>query len=214
MPSVLIELGFISNADEERYLNSAQGQDYLASAVFRAFRDYKETIDSRSGLRPGNYVQVKEEPELRTDSAAKPVAESSGKQVSVVKGAEATAEGMETVPTAAPVQSAAEVQVNAPPNDNEAQPATAADDIFFMVQISAMPREREMSQSQLKGIETITRIDDGERIKYAAGKFPVYDDAIKYRRTLVLRFPDAFVIAVRNGKVMPLREAIDANKQK
>jgi len=82
------------------------------------------------------------------------------------------------------------------------------------VQISAMPREKEMSQSQLKGIETITRIDAGERVKYAAGKFPVHDDAIKYRRTLILRFPDAFVIAVRNGKVIPLREAIEAKKQK
>ncbi|MDZ7636357.1 MAG: MlaD family protein [Bacteroidales bacterium] len=82
-----------------------------------------------------------------------------------------------------------------------------------MVQISAMPRDREMSQSQLKGIETVTKIEDGERVKYAAGKFPVYDDAIKYRRTLVLRFPDAFVIAIRNGKTMPLREAIDTKNK-
>jgi N-acetylmuramoyl-L-alanine amidase len=41
MPSVLVELGFLTNPAEARFLNSEQGQDYLASAVFRAIRDYK-----------------------------------------------------------------------------------------------------------------------------------------------------------------------------
>jgi hypothetical protein len=83
-----------------------------------------------------------------------------------------------------------------------------------MVQIAAMPRDREMDRNQLKSIETVTKIEEGDRVKYAAGIFPVYDDAVKYRRTLVLGFPDAFVIAVRNGKTMPLAEAINAKKQK
>ncbi len=222
MPSVLVELGFLSNPDEEKYLNSAQGQDYLASAIFRAFRDYKQTIDSRSGAKPGNYVQVQEEPEGRTDSTTGPVAvvtgkqsaESSGNQAAEATGSEATTAMRETIPETATVKSTAAVQTGTPAKEKEATPAAAAGEILFMVQISAMPREKEMSQSQLKGIETITRIDAGERVKYAAGKFPVHDDAIKYRRTLILRFPDAFVIAVRNGKVIPLREAIEAKKQK
>ncbi len=46
MPSVLVETGFISNSKEERYLMSAQGQDFLASAIFRAFRDYKNKYDT------------------------------------------------------------------------------------------------------------------------------------------------------------------------
>lgn len=48
MPSVLIETGFISNANEEAYLASKQGQEYLASAIYRAFKDYKESIEERS----------------------------------------------------------------------------------------------------------------------------------------------------------------------
>ena len=48
MPSVLIEVGFISNEEEERYLNSEQGQSYIASAIFRAFRDYKVSLEKRS----------------------------------------------------------------------------------------------------------------------------------------------------------------------
>jgi N-acetylmuramoyl-L-alanine amidase len=48
MPSVLIEVGFISNPAEERFLKSKKGQDYMASAIFRAFRSYKEEIERHS----------------------------------------------------------------------------------------------------------------------------------------------------------------------
>ena len=45
MPSVLVELGFLTNPKEERFLLSEKGQDYMASAIFRAFRSYKEKIE-------------------------------------------------------------------------------------------------------------------------------------------------------------------------
>ncbi len=45
MPSVLVEVGFITNTEEEKYLNSTEGQEYMASAIFRAFKQYKQTID-------------------------------------------------------------------------------------------------------------------------------------------------------------------------
>ena len=96
----------------------------------------------------------------------------------------------------------------------EIRPEVVTEDIIFMVQISAMPKNKPMSQSQIKGIEKITRIEESERIKYGAGSFSIYEDAVKYRRTLTLGFPDAFVIAVRNGKIIPLKEAIEANKTK
>ena len=48
MPSVLIETGFITNPAEEKYLNSKEGQDYLASSIYRACRDYLNEIDSKS----------------------------------------------------------------------------------------------------------------------------------------------------------------------
>jgi N-acetylmuramoyl-L-alanine amidase len=46
MPSILIEVGFLSNPKEERYLNDDLGQVYLASGIFRAFKDYKGEIES------------------------------------------------------------------------------------------------------------------------------------------------------------------------
>ena len=41
MPSVLVELGFLTNPKEEDFLNSEQGKSYMASALYRAFKDYK-----------------------------------------------------------------------------------------------------------------------------------------------------------------------------
>ena len=46
MPSVLIELGFLTNKKEEDFLITDKGQDLMASAIFRAFRDYKEEIET------------------------------------------------------------------------------------------------------------------------------------------------------------------------
>lgn len=49
MPSVLVELGYLSNANEEAYLRSEQGKTTLARAIYRAFRTYKQSIDQKQG---------------------------------------------------------------------------------------------------------------------------------------------------------------------
>ncbi|RPD41656.1 N-acetylmuramoyl-L-alanine amidase family protein [Chitinophaga barathri] len=45
MPSVLVELGFISNPEEEEYLNSADGQNELATCIYRAVKRYKDELE-------------------------------------------------------------------------------------------------------------------------------------------------------------------------
>lgn len=50
MPGVLVETGFISNPDEEKYLITEYGQDIIASAIYRGFRAYKEEIERRSNF--------------------------------------------------------------------------------------------------------------------------------------------------------------------
>ncbi len=45
MPSVLVETGYLTNSKEELELNDPLKQDYIASGIFRAFRDYKIAID-------------------------------------------------------------------------------------------------------------------------------------------------------------------------
>jgi len=49
-PAVLIELGFISNLEEERFLHSERGQRQLAQAISDAFDTYKREHDRRSGI--------------------------------------------------------------------------------------------------------------------------------------------------------------------
>ena len=47
MPSVLIELGFISNPEEENYLNSDAGQAEMVTAIVRAVKRYKYSLENQ-----------------------------------------------------------------------------------------------------------------------------------------------------------------------
>ena len=44
MPSVLVELGFLTNKDEEDFLHSEDGKSYMASAIYRAVREYRKDL--------------------------------------------------------------------------------------------------------------------------------------------------------------------------
>ena len=64
MPSILIETGFISNEEEEKFLMSETGQDYLASAIYRAIRDYLSSLDAEEReVRKVTDNNKQEEPE-------------------------------------------------------------------------------------------------------------------------------------------------------
>jgi N-acetylmuramoyl-L-alanine amidase len=58
MPSVLIELGFLSNRSEEDFLNTPNGKELMASAIYRAFKQYKIEADEIDRLNQSE----KEEP--------------------------------------------------------------------------------------------------------------------------------------------------------
>ena len=79
MPSCLIELGFISTPDEERFLNSADGIDRLARGIYNAFAQYK---NNNSNSRASIIMEKPQEPqreenrvEERTEVAEAPVNE-------------------------------------------------------------------------------------------------------------------------------------------
>jgi len=48
MPSVLVETGFLSNPDDEKYLNSDEGQQQIADAITRAVVRYKPNVEGKS----------------------------------------------------------------------------------------------------------------------------------------------------------------------
>ena len=65
MPSILIECGFLTNPKEEEFLHSKRGQDYIASAIFRAFKTYKENFEKDEPVR----LVLKEEEKISSKKA-------------------------------------------------------------------------------------------------------------------------------------------------
>ncbi len=160
MPSVLIELGFISNPSEEKYLNSKQGQDDLAMAIFNASRDYIEEVEKKSGI---SAIKL----ENKTDSVAS------------VK--------------------------NDDTNENQ---------IFFTVQIVSSVKKIELKPQNFKNIKDVNELHIGNRYRYTTGKFTDYNEALSYRKKIESLYPDAFIIAVKENKILPLQQAIKETREK
>jgi N-acetylmuramoyl-L-alanine amidase len=159
MPSVLTETGFITNPDEEKYLNSQEGQDKIAASIFRACNEYMDDIDSKSSKFP-----VKgEKTETKTDSGVRESADT--------------------------------------------------DNIMFMVQIATSPTSLVTSPENFNGLKNVIEIAGENQSRYAAGKFNDYKAAVNYRKEIEDTFPDAFVIAVRGNKIIPLQQALDFKKR-
>jgi N-acetylmuramoyl-L-alanine amidase len=47
MPSVLVEIGFISNKEEEQYINSEKGQEDIVANIITALKSYKQRLESK-----------------------------------------------------------------------------------------------------------------------------------------------------------------------
>lgn len=68
MPSALIELGFLSNSNEEDFLNTTRGQELMASAIYRAFKEYKlhrDALDEGIVMEHHDETPVVEEPVIQ-----------------------------------------------------------------------------------------------------------------------------------------------------
>jgi len=157
MPGVLVETGFISNPEEEKYLLSGEGQEILASAIYRAFKNYKKTIEERSHITSTVTVQNEE-----------------------------------------PAKAEPEVKIE-PSNDQG---------LYFMVQIASSKNKVTPDDPTFKGMPGVEVLDDGRWYKYAVGNEHSYKKILDKCTEVKKTFPDAFVIAVRNGKIIPIKEAL------
>ena len=70
MPSILVETGFLSNPNEQQFLSSEKGQAYIASAIFRALRNYKDKVE-RGLDESRDSVKEEKETKAKEDIAAK-----------------------------------------------------------------------------------------------------------------------------------------------
>jgi N-acetylmuramoyl-L-alanine amidase len=157
MPSVLVETGFITNTDEEKYLVSKEGQDYIASAIYRATRDYINEIDKKTNISTSD----EKEQVLEPDSSI--------------------------------------TEKN--PVDNE---------LKFMIQIATSAEKKALVPENFKGIKEVVELSSQNLFRYATGSFVNYSQAAEQRKKLEVIYPDAFVIAVKNNKILPLQDALNS----
>ena len=70
MPAILVEIGYITNAEEERFLNTEDGQQKIADAIYEALLKFKREYEIKSGTQK-IVVPAKNEPEAaKQDSVA------------------------------------------------------------------------------------------------------------------------------------------------
>lgn len=88
----------------------------------------------------------------------------------------------------------------------------------FKVQIFAGPHKLRFNDQRFKGLKGCESIEDGKLVRYTYGSSTNYNEINRLRKQILDKFPDAFIIALKNRKVMDVNEAIkeflDNKKQK
>jgi N-acetylmuramoyl-L-alanine amidase len=88
-----------------------------------------------------------------------------------------------------------------------------SNEIYFMVQVSSSASRTEIKPSNFNGLDDITEINAQSIFKYAAGSFEDFSDAVNYRKKIEVYYPDAFVIAVKDNKILPLQQALEQKRK-
>lgn len=236
MPSVLVELGYITTADEERYLNSAQGISKLAQSLYNAFTQYKKTHMRKAA--PATAANTARDSSLNTATdkvlAAAPAStasETTGPVTESTNPATESAVAMQTlsaaIPAPSPLTDVAEMDstpaapqpmptVLEAPENTETAPQTQVqstqDTIWFKVQILTSSRQLHVNSSHFKGLEQIGMFKEDNLYKYTYGATTNYQEAVKMKKDIREQFPGAFIIAFRNDKKITLAEALKTKR--
>ncbi len=171
MPGILVETGFITNPEEEKYLMSEQGQDYIASAIFRAFKSYKNLIETKTSFAIASRLDdAPSETDLMAD---KPGVRADSQLLNAEK-------------------------VQAPP----------VPPVEYKIQITVSSRPIKSDSPLFKGLTGISEYHIDNKYKYAVGNSRTFQDALAFSKQVKEKFPDAFIIAVKENKIIPLDQAL------
>lgn len=247
MPSCLIELGFISTPDEERFLDSSAGVSQLGRGIYQAFVDYKRKYDTNPSVSYKEEPQQQEvktpvvapetpkqeviqetkkedkkesrkerkrrkkEAEEKADSAvaektAAAVEKSAEKKDTVVLPAPVPAPAVKPVPEVKPVPA---VKPVAPVE----KPVATSSAPVFKVQILASSSKLSPSSPQLKGQQNVDSYEEGGLYKFTVGASTDYNEIYQLRKSLLDKFPQAFIIAFKDGQKTDVRKAIEEFKR-
>lgn len=78
-----------------------------------------------------------------------------------------------------------------------------------MVQIANSKTKCEIKPENFKGLNDVVEINIDNKYKYATGRFADYSAAVKFRKNIEGIYPDAFIIAVKDSKILPLQQALE-----
>ena len=118
-----------------------------------------------------------------------------------------------TEPVASP-EPVAQPEPAAKPEVAAKPAAKTSDRPVFKVQVLASGSRLKATDAQLKGQKDVDCYLDGGMYKYTVGASEDYNAIYQLRKSLVSRFPQAFIIAFKNGKRMDVQEAIQEFKKK
>jgi N-acetylmuramoyl-L-alanine amidase len=214
MPSVLVETGFLSNPEEEKFLISQTGQDYMASAIFRACRAYLEEVNSRSVVTA---KLVKED--VSDDSSEQkkeiPIASNTViKNNNLKPGQKIASEDRTTEIDYSAVEVRKDSILKAPVDTPYTTSGNDIQGICFMVQVASSVTRIPISPSNFKGVDDISEIHLQKWYKYVSGKFNDYSEVLKYKNKMREKFPQAFIIALKDNQVIPLQDALNEKNKK
>ncbi|MBP5504850.1 MAG: N-acetylmuramoyl-L-alanine amidase [Bacteroidales bacterium] len=179
MPSVLVEIGFISN-DQDRAVLASKGQrKKIAGELFTAFKKYKEQYEDMSGDE--KQEEVKPEEEAMTKDEMLP--------------------GEETLPAEpeAPMQ---ENKSDEPAKETVTAPEESSPSgNFFAVQIFAVSKNLKPGAPEFKGEKPVHKFKTGNVFKYTIGEYKTQQEASAAASRISKKFPGCFVVKIDNFEI-------------
>lgn len=195
MPGCLIELGFITTPDEERLLNDDGRVDDIARSIYEAFAKYKNKYDKSVSVpyraKDSEDVNI---PKIVPDQEPAP-------KTRVVTRREQ------------PKREEAKREVKKAEPKKESKKAEAADAPVFKLQIFVGSRTLRKGDAHFKGETDYDSFQEGNLVKYTLGASTNYNEIYRLRKEKLEKFPEAFIIAFKNGQKYDVNQAIREFKQ-
>ena len=95
------------------------------------------------------------------------------------------------------------------PSSSGAIPEFAANQVVFAVQVASSRSKTSTDPASFKGYKDVSILEDGRWFKYIVGQNTSYTEVLDHCTKVKKDFPDAFVVALKNKKILPLSEAIE-----
>lgn len=208
MPSILIELGYITNPTEAAYLISDNGSATMARSIYTAIASYRsqQRTTRKDGNNVASPVNDNDLTDRQTDTTANDLTDN-GNSAGIIPVEEASVPiDPETIMTEAQSTATSRNQEIRPSRHPAKQEASRP---VFKIQITTSLRVLPKGSRLLKGLTPVSYYKEDGIIKYTYGEDTDYNRILRLKRNKVdTKFKDAFIIAFKDGKKMNINEAI------